>query len=84
MGAALDPRRSGALEPMVARHGAGFAFGESPTLADCVIVPQLWACGRWRVDLAAFPALAAVYARTLDHPAFQAAQPERQPDAPKA
>ena len=73
-----------ALEPMVARHGAGFAFGDAPTLADCVITPQLWACERWKVDLGQFPALASVYAHTLEHHAFQAARPERQPDAPKA
>lgn len=72
-----------ALEPMVARYGGGFVFGDRPTLADCVVTPQLWACERWRVDLAAFPALAAVYARTLEDPAFQAARPDRQPDAPK-
>ena len=70
-----------ALEPMVAEHGGGFAFGASPTLADCCLIPQIWACSRFRVDLTPYPALAAVYARAADHPAFQAAHPERQPDA---
>jgi maleylacetoacetate isomerase/maleylpyruvate isomerase len=70
-----------ALEPMVAAHGRGFAFGETPSLADCCLVPQIWACGRFRVDLAPYPALRAVYAAAEAHPAFQAAHPERQPDA---
>jgi maleylacetoacetate isomerase len=70
-----------ALEPMVARHGAGFAFGETPTLADCCLIPQIWASARFGVDMAAFPALAAVAGRAASHPAFAAAHPERQPDA---
>ncbi|HWA59977.1 MAG TPA: maleylacetoacetate isomerase [Caulobacteraceae bacterium] len=69
-----------ALEPLVARHGAGFAFGETPTIADCCLIPQLWAAARFEVDIARWPALAAVYARAADHPAFQAAHPDRQPD----
>lgn len=73
-----------ALEAMVERHGAGFAFGETPTLADCVIIPQLWSASRFGVDRAAYPALAAVYDRAADHPAFQAAHPDRQPDAVRA
>jgi maleylacetoacetate isomerase len=70
-----------ALEPMVARHGGGFAFGETPTLADCCLIPQIWASGRFGVDMAAFPALAAVAQRAASHPAFIAAEPQRQPDA---
>lgn len=71
-----------ALEPMVARHGAGFAFGDAPTLADCLIVPQVWAASRFAVDLAPFPALRGVLASAEAHPAFRAAHPDRQPDAP--
>jgi maleylacetoacetate isomerase/maleylpyruvate isomerase len=71
-----------ALEPMVARHGAGFAFGDTPTLADCCLAPQIWASSRFEVDLTPYPALRAVAARIADHPAFAAAHPDRQPDAP--
>jgi maleylacetoacetate isomerase/maleylpyruvate isomerase len=70
-----------ALEPMVASHGGGFAFGAAPTIADCCLIPQIWACSRFRVDLTPYPSLSAVYARAGEHPAFQAAHPERQPDA---
>ncbi|MEO8925630.1 MAG: maleylacetoacetate isomerase, partial [Caulobacteraceae bacterium] len=45
-----------ALEPMVARHGAGFAFGPEPTLADCCLIPQIWSSSRFAVDMAAYPA----------------------------
>jgi maleylacetoacetate isomerase/maleylpyruvate isomerase len=70
-----------ALEPMVAEHGTGFAFGAAPSLADCCLVPQIWACSRFRVDLAPYPSLRAAYANAEAHPAFQSAHPERQPDA---
>ena len=72
----------GALEPMVARHGSGFAFGAVPTLADCCLIPQIWASQRFGVDLSLYPALAAVAAEAGAHPAFLAAHPDRQPDAP--
>ncbi|HEV2363778.1 MAG TPA: maleylacetoacetate isomerase [Caulobacteraceae bacterium] len=71
-----------ALEPMVAAYGAGFAFGAEPTLADCCLVPQVWASSRFQVDLSPFPAIRAVYARSAEHPAFIGAHPDQQPDAP--
>lgn len=70
-----------ALEPMIARHGAGFAFGETPTLADCCLIPQVYSAGRFAVDLAPYPAIRAVAERAAAHPAFAAAHPDRQPDA---
>jgi maleylacetoacetate isomerase/maleylpyruvate isomerase len=66
---------------MVTRHGAGFAFGDRPTLAECCLIPQIWASSRFEVDLDPFPALAAVAKRAAAHPAFIAAEPQRQPDA---
>lgn len=70
-----------ALETMVVRHGAGYAFGETPTLADCCLVPQVYNAERFKTDLAPFPALRAVAARCAEHPAFAAAHPNQQPDA---
>lgn len=72
-----------ALEPMVARHGRGFAFGTAPTLADCVLVPQIWSASRFAVDMARYPALSVAAATAARHPAFIVAHPDRQPDAPK-
>ena len=70
-----------ALEPLVAAHGAGFAFGAWPTLADCLLVPQVYSAKRYAVDLSPYPAIGAAAARCASHPAFQAAHPDRQPDA---
>ena len=70
-----------ALEPMIARYGKGFAFGETPTLADCCLIPQVYSANRYEVDLTPWPAIRAINDRAADHPAFQAAHPNRQPDA---
>ncbi|CAN1536297.1 Gst Glutathione S-transferase [Caulobacteraceae bacterium] len=70
-----------ALEPMIARHGAGFAFGGAPTLADCMIVPQVYNARRFKVDLSPFPALVAAADAAALHPAIAAAHPNNQPDA---
>lgn len=73
-----------ALETQIARYGDGFAFGGSPTIADCHLVPQVYSAERFAVDLSPYPNLknAADKARTL--PAFAAAHPDRQPDADRA
>ena len=73
-----------ALEPLVARHGAGFAFGDAPTLADCLLIPQVYSAERYAVDLSPYPAIRAVAQRAAEHPAFQAAHPDQQPDAKPA
>jgi maleylpyruvate isomerase len=72
-----------ALETRIARDGAGWAWGAAPTLADCALVPQIYSARRFEVDLAPYPALRALEARAADHPAFAAAHPNRQADAPK-
>jgi maleylacetoacetate isomerase/maleylpyruvate isomerase len=70
-----------ALEPLVARHGRGFAFGDQPTIADCFLLPQVYSAHRYGVDLAAYPAIRETAERLEQHPAFAAAHPDRQPDA---
>ena len=70
-----------ALETMVERHGDGFAFGDRPTLADCHLVPQVYAAERFAVDLSPYPRLVDAARRTAALPAATAAHPDRQPDA---
>ena len=70
-----------ALETLVERHGAGWCFGASPTLADCYLVPQIYSARRFNVPLDAFPRLLAIDAAAARHPAFIAAHPDAQPDA---
>ena len=70
-----------ALEAMIVQHGKGYAFGDTPGLADCCLVPQVYNAERFKTDLAPFPAIRAVAARCAEHPAFAAAHPNTQPDA---
>lgn len=74
-------RGLGALERM-AREGEGpFLVGERPTLADLCLVPQLYNARRFGVDVEAYPTLLRAEAACAALPAFQAAHPDRQPDA---
>ena len=72
-----------ALEPQIRRYGRGFAFGEHPSLADCHLAPQIYSAHRFSVDLSSFPACLAVWNALSALPAFEAAHPDRQPDAPQ-
>jgi maleylpyruvate isomerase len=65
-----------------ARDIAGaFAVGESPTIADCFLIPQLASARRFGVDVARFEQLVQIEQRCLALPAFANAIPDRQPDA---
>lgn len=70
-----------ALDTLIARHGDGFAFGSTPTLADCCLVPQVYSAQRFSVDLDAYPNVMAAVANARALPAFAQAHPDLQPDA---
>src|SRR5690606_8008580 len=70
-----------ALEPMIVRFGGIYAFGDTPTLADCHLVPQIYSAERFNVDLTPYPRLAAAAEAAQSLHAFAAAHPSRQPDA---
>ena len=58
-----------------------FAVGDSVTLADCLLVPQVYNARRFELDLDAFPKLTAITDHCNEQAAFIAARPEAQPDA---
>ncbi len=59
-----------------------FCEGDTPGLADCMLVPQVYNAQRFGVELAAFPTIRRITAECLALDAFDAARPEKQPDAP--
>lgn len=59
-----------------------FSFGDKPTLADLCLIPQLYNAHRWGTDLTALSRLTEIETRCLALPAFDAARPEVQSDAP--
>lgn len=59
-----------------------FCHGDGPGLADCYLVPQLYAARRFEVDLEPYPTLLRIEKACSALDAFRAAHPSRQPDAP--
>ena len=71
------------LEQMIARqpHRGKYCFGDSPTLADVCLVPQLGNARRYGCDLAKYPAIVQIEKNCMAVAAFADAAPEKQPDA---
>ena len=72
-----------ALEEQVRRLGSAgrHLFGSSVSLADVLLVPQMYNARRYRCDLEPYPTLRAISAHLESLPAFARAAPEAQPDA---
>ncbi len=58
-----------------------YCYGDTPTLADCCLVPQIFNAQRFNVDLSGLPRTMAAYEACMALPAFQKAQPSACPDA---
>jgi maleylpyruvate isomerase len=71
-----------AIEPQLAARATGpFCFGDTPTIADICLVPQVANSQRFKMPLDRWPRIRAVNEACLQVPAFDLAQPKRQPDA---
>lgn len=57
-----------------------FCEGESPGIADCCLIPQVYNARRFGVNLDPYPNIRRIEAACLALPAFDAARPELQPD----
>ena len=69
-----------AMEKLVQKDGP-YALGDAVTLADVMLVPQIYNAHRFKVPLEDCPRLLAIEAACLKLPAFDQARPENQPDA---
>jgi len=67
---------------LIETHSETYCFGDSLTLADVFLIPQLYGARRFEADLAGLDRLLAIEKNCADLPAFQQAHPEAQPDAP--
>jgi maleylacetoacetate isomerase/maleylpyruvate isomerase len=74
-----------ALEAEIAQSPfvGAFCHGNTPGLADCCLIPQLFNARRFECELKGYPRLLAIEENCLALDAFRAAAPERQPDAEK-
>ncbi|MCM2340199.1 maleylacetoacetate isomerase [Rhodoferax sp.] len=58
-----------------------FSFGNTPTIADVYLIPQVESARRFKVDLSRWPRISAVDAACAELDAFKNAAPLVQPDA---
>lgn len=58
-----------------------YCWGDTPTLAECCLIPQIFNAQRFNVSLDGLPRLMAVVERCNALPAFKAAHPSACPDA---
>lgn len=58
-----------------------FCYGDAPTLADCVLIPQVANAQRMNCDLSRMPTILRINDACMALEAFAAAAPDRQPDA---
>jgi maleylacetoacetate isomerase len=59
-----------------------FCHGDTPTMADCILIPQIYNARRFGLDLEPYPTLRRIEAHCQALSAFRKAAPEVQPDAP--
>ncbi|HEY6643866.1 maleylacetoacetate isomerase [Povalibacter sp.] len=71
------------LEQQARTHSTSqrFCFGDSVSIADVCLVPQVYNARRFATDLSPFPTLVAISTHLESLPAFADARPEVQPDA---
>ena len=67
-----------ALERLAEPRAGAFLFGDSPTLADVCLVPQLYNARRFDVPLDGYPTLVRADSNAGKLEAFAAAHPDRQ------
>ncbi len=72
-----------ALETMLATspHTGAYCHGDTPTIADILLIPQCANARRVKLEIETWPTIARIEAQALKHPAFDAALPKNQPDA---
>ena len=58
-----------------------FCFGDAPTMADCVLVPQIFNAQRFDCRLDHVPTVMAIFENCMSQEAFRQTQPSACPDA---
>ncbi|WP_064791735.1 maleylacetoacetate isomerase [Shewanella woodyi] len=70
-----------ALEKQLIKYSGRYCFGDSVTLVDLCLVPQVYNANRFKVDLDAYPNIVRITQNCNQLDAFIDASPENQADA---
>lgn len=70
-----------ALEPLLMTTAGVYCVGNEVTLADCMLVPQVYNARRFNITLDDYPTIARIVANCEQLQAFIKAAPANQPDA---
>jgi maleylpyruvate isomerase len=63
------------------RRVGALCFGDTPTVADLCLVPQVFNARRFKIDMSRFPTIERIADHAGEIDAFQRAAPAQQPDA---
>ncbi|KAG0292897.1 Glutathione S-transferase zeta-1 [Dissophora globulifera] len=71
-----------AIESLLVKSAKTFSVGDSLTMADIVLVPQVYNAVRFGVDMSVYPTVSRLYRELSELPEFHEAHPSRQGDCP--
>jgi maleylpyruvate isomerase len=63
------------------RRVGALCYGDSPTMADLSLVPQVFNARRFKIDMGRYPTIARIADHACESDAFRRAAPGEQPDA---
>lgn len=63
---------------------SGFCHGDTVSMADIYLIPQVYNALRFNTDMTRYPNITRIYTACNKLDAFQAAHPDQQPDKPAA
>lgn len=74
-----------AYEQLLVHHSDTYTFScaDFPTIADCFLIPQVYAASRYGCSLENYPEIQRIYNNCMGLPAIRRALPDAQPDAKK-
>jgi maleylacetoacetate isomerase len=70
-----------ALEKLLSQRADEYCWGDTVTMADAFVIPQIWNAHRFDCSMDEYPILRRVYKNAMLLPAFQEAAPTAQPDS---
>lgn len=72
-----------AVEKLLAAYAGVYSVGDSVTIADLCLIPQIYNANRFKVDMSQFPTITRVGEALVKLDVFKAADPANQPDCPE-